>query len=240
MKKFSVIVIFILWILFLFVVVLRFVQNDSNLGVDSQSETVISIDGSNVPILSESKWFPKDHDESYRDIVVDLPVMGHLELLYVPETNTLKSDRSFKDTVRMLYLGLVSGWPHYGHGPLDPNNYKMNLEFWGDETNDDELADLILSFCEQNNWTLDPNAAKEGEIKIETWPVITYKELISLEEWEESRKNLWQNITEAKNGIACPECGEELYDDCTLIITTNPARIHIFCKDCEWTGTRTE
>ena len=42
-----------------------------------------------------------------------------------------------------------------------------------------------------------------------------------------------------KNGIACPECGEELCDTNPMIIyTTIPAMKDIHCDKCGYTGTR--
>lgn len=41
------------------------------------------------------------------------------------------------------------------------------------------------------------------------------------------------------NGIACPKCGEELYDSQPQItLTSNPAQKTTMCKSCDYTGYR--
>ena len=61
-------------------------------------------------------------------------------------------------------------------------------------------------------------------------------------------------ITRGLNGIACPDCGEEVYDnhpgtDEGVIVPTKlwvfpsaerdgPPRRHIHCRNCGWKGTR--
>lgn len=47
-----------------------------------------------------------------------------------------------------------------------------------------------------------------------------------------------QQITERPNGIACPKCGAELWDDCTRVLTSNPPQTPIFCKKCGYAGSR--
>lgn len=66
------------------------------------------------------------------------------------------------------------------------------------------------------------------------------KGLISLEQWERENAPSVTIITERRNGIACPKCGNELWDDCTRIITTLPARVPTFCKSCKYTGSHSE
>lgn len=41
------------------------------------------------------------------------------------------------------------------------------------------------------------------------------------------------------NGIACPECGEELYDsDPGQTLTSHPPKKRIHCSNCTYNGTR--
>lgn len=44
--------------------------------------------------------------------------------------------------------------------------------------------------------------------------------------------------TEAKNGIACPECGVELFDKIGVILTSMPPQYPVFCKACGYRGSR--
>lgn len=41
------------------------------------------------------------------------------------------------------------------------------------------------------------------------------------------------------NGIACPECGCELYDGCSIVpITMSNHRREVFCMSCNYRGSR--
>lgn len=41
------------------------------------------------------------------------------------------------------------------------------------------------------------------------------------------------------NGIACPECGEELYDSAPMItLTSFPAQKNVHCSKCDYVGYR--
>ena len=41
------------------------------------------------------------------------------------------------------------------------------------------------------------------------------------------------------NGIACPQCGKEMYDSNPMIIlTSHPAQKNIHCKECGYVGYR--
>lgn len=41
-----------------------------------------------------------------------------------------------------------------------------------------------------------------------------------------------------KNGIACPQCGKELYDSCPMMtLTSMPPKKNVHC-DCGYTGYR--
>jgi DNA-directed RNA polymerase subunit RPC12/RpoP len=41
------------------------------------------------------------------------------------------------------------------------------------------------------------------------------------------------------NGIACPQCGNELYDsNPSVTLTISPAQKNIHCEDCDYVGYR--
>lgn len=41
------------------------------------------------------------------------------------------------------------------------------------------------------------------------------------------------------NGIACPECGQELMDSSPcIVLTSHPAQVHTHCSKCTYKGTR--
>lgn len=60
--------------------------------------------------------------------------------------------------------------------------------------------------------------------------------LQSLKEYNKERSKLY--ITPKFNGIACPECGEELYDIDNEILTSYPPQMRIQCLKCEFKDTR--
>jgi DNA-directed RNA polymerase subunit RPC12/RpoP len=60
------------------------------------------------------------------------------------------------------------------------------------------------------------------------------KKLISL---EEHNKIATQINETGGNGIACPNCGSELFDT-ELILLCNPPQYHIICQNCNYKGTR--
>lgn len=48
------------------------------------------------------------------------------------------------------------------------------------------------------------------------------------------------NPAPCRNGIACPECGTELFDSCPLMmLTSNPPKKTIHCEACDYRGYRT-
>ncbi len=60
--------------------------------------------------------------------------------------------------------------------------------------------------------------------------------LKSLEEHNEERSDV---RVEASNGIACPECGAELYDARPhQALTSNPLQKRTHCSGCDYAGYR--
>lgn len=60
------------------------------------------------------------------------------------------------------------------------------------------------------------------------------KQLISL---EEHNKRATQVNETGGNGIACPNCGSELFDN-GIVLTSWPAQHYTICKNCNYKGTR--
>jgi hypothetical protein len=68
------------------------------------------------------------------------------------------------------------------------------------------------------------------------------KPLKTLDEHNAEAWSVHQNWTDMSkpqpNGIACPECGKELWDsNPTIILTSNPPKKNVHC-DCGYTGYR--
>ena len=62
--------------------------------------------------------------------------------------------------------------------------------------------------------------------------------LISLEEWNRRRRLLHKPIYPMKNGIACPECGDELMDVDDQCLMSNPPQRRTQCSNCPYHGYR--
>jgi|688.fasta_scaffold613011_1 hypothetical protein len=69
------------------------------------------------------------------------------------------------------------------------------------------------------------------------------KKLKNLDEYNAQQNNLhWQlNSNEPQlNGIACPKCGEELYDSNPMMtLTSMPPKKNVHCSKCDYVGYRT-
>ena len=60
-----------------------------------------------------------------------------------------------------------------------------------------------------------------------------------LESLESHNAKFTSKFVAKGNGIACPNCGKELYDSNPLIMLTSfPAKYAIHCKNCNYVGTR--
>lgn len=69
-------------------------------------------------------------------------------------------------------------------------------------------------------------------------------ELKSLEQHEKEKATIHtfvESSSPRKNGIACPKCGEELWDSNPSIRLLGNYKTHIHCikKDCNYKGSRT-
>ena len=60
-------------------------------------------------------------------------------------------------------------------------------------------------------------------------------------EWEEYKQmrnaTMLQYFNKTKMDIKCPECGEYIYRDDTIVLTSYPAQYKYFCEKCGWSGT---
>jgi len=58
------------------------------------------------------------------------------------------------------------------------------------------------------------------------------------ERWEDHRSI--QELNKSRpNGIACPQCGKELWDsDPTVTLTSYPAQKNVYCPACGYNGYR--
>lgn len=69
---------------------------------------------------------------------------------------------------------------------------------------------------------------------------MTTKKLIDLMTYNKRKINLYSTgNAPVLNGIACPNCGKELYDSNPNIkLTSNPPQKHIHCESCNYKGHR--
>ncbi len=62
------------------------------------------------------------------------------------------------------------------------------------------------------------------------------KKLISLEEHNATKRSVPKSFP---NGIACPNCGEELFDSLPRItLESLPPKLRIHCNSCDYKGYR--
>ena len=58
--------------------------------------------------------------------------------------------------------------------------------------------------------------------------------------WDEFTKKQTERITVygefAVTNITCPDCGELIYRDMSVIMPTSPPRFRYICGKCEWEG----
>jgi hypothetical protein len=54
------------------------------------------------------------------------------------------------------------------------------------------------------------------------------KQLVPLDEAKPSFTV--SQIKKRPNGFSCPKCGKEMFDDLTLVLTSNPPQVHVFCE----------
>lgn len=64
--------------------------------------------------------------------------------------------------------------------------------------------------------------------------------LKSLEQFNREQAELYRRLDETHpNGIACPECGSQLWDsNPSVLVLTKPPRVHIHCPACGFSGSR--
>lgn len=64
------------------------------------------------------------------------------------------------------------------------------------------------------------------------------KKLISLKEHNNIFNNFKYENIKVGNGIACPNCGEELFDSDNYILTSNPPQRNVHCEKCNFKSYR--
>lgn len=80
--------------------------------------------------------------------------------------------------------------------------------------------------------------AHDKEISEGVWRKANIKDNNNAISWERFLKapSIFQVENEVKMGVKCPECGEFIYRDNTVICTSNPPKSKYFCKKCRWVG----
>lgn len=58
------------------------------------------------------------------------------------------------------------------------------------------------------------------------------KDLISLDEHNKIRHNITFPEYPMLNGIACPKCGEEMYDTNSNVLCSYPPKKNVHCEKC--------
>jgi uncharacterized protein with PIN domain len=72
--------------------------------------------------------------------------------------------------------------------------------------------------------------------------MIMSKQLKSLDEHNAQAREFQRNMNDNSprlNGIACPKCGEELYDSNPMMtLTSMPTQKNVHCSKCDYIGYR--
>ena len=64
------------------------------------------------------------------------------------------------------------------------------------------------------------------------------KTLITLEEFNQIAIEAYKIVELGLNGIECPKCGSELFDEGNIQSLSNPPQKNIYCKNCNYKGRR--
>lgn len=66
------------------------------------------------------------------------------------------------------------------------------------------------------------------------------RKLVSLKDHNRSRQESWaqHHGYPRRNGIACPNCGEEMMDTDAYHLLTCPPQRHVNCPACDYKGLR--
>lgn len=59
--------------------------------------------------------------------------------------------------------------------------------------------------------------------------------------WEEYQKKQFLILQKEQKGyeptmITCPNCGNFIYKDTSVVLTSNPPQYNYKCSNCEWRG----
>jgi len=121
---------------------------------------------------------------------------------------------------------------------LDPNFSADRIVFNGQELmnliNSDKLKKGSVVIFEEAGIGMSSKNWKDSAYRPE-------KELKTLDEHDRGRMVMHQARLDAMkphpNGIACPDCGEELWDsDPSIVLTSNPPKKYIHCDNCTYKG----
>ena len=143
-----------------------------------------------------------------------------------------------------------SGWK-YGFPKELPNDIKLGgINDWLiSEGYPKEVIDELGEYFHYRMWEKPEDEIKPKSERI-TWDAAKspdeFPALKSLEQHDSDRlksfnwnSSLNPNQKPQKNNIACPDCGEELYDsDPMVTLTSFPAKKNIHCEKCKYSGYR--
>jgi hypothetical protein len=98
------------------------------------------------------------------------------------------------------------------------------------------ILDEIVKFLHESKNRIEKMEARAKRAGVEI------KTLVSLKEWNDQQRKLHEKSFKypVLNGIACPECGEELVDSEPYIITSFPPKRKVHCLACGCTSYRSE
>ncbi len=187
-------------------------------------------------ILDEYMFF-KNKEEVYENIVKMIDV----ETIYIYSTSNKQYNKYLYNFVKyckeigLSYSATLSEYSRY-KGFSDKTEDDIRELYYNFLTDSDIILDDKFKKSTKNTEELINILCKE-QYEVEILNKYLTDNLISLEE-----HNSIINISSHKlklNGIACPNCGKELFDSQPdIILMTNPPKKHIECGNCGFEGYR--
>lgn len=159
----------------------------------------------------------------------------------------MTSKHRIVEIVTIIAVTAVIVWLARSCGDPLPAEASVREPNEADIENIRKLAYISINFADYAEGVIDANEyVRRGSSKSSKWEYIEGKQepneptkkLISYEEYQKNRAEIYDidSLRDQPCGIACPECGEEMHQDCTVMYSTYPPQEVIWCPKCTIEG----